>query len=119
SVVVKKKAEMVGGIKSAMVTRGNLGEPEIDFTLDAQGAERFGEITSQHIHERLAIVLDGELYSAPVIQGKIDAGRGQITGHFDQKTAFELQNVLENPLRAPLIIEASRRVAPTLGAASI
>ena len=119
TLLVKKKPEMVGGIKSAMVTRGNLGEPEIDFALDSQGAERFGEITRAHVHERLAIVLDGELYSAPVIQNPIETGRGQITGHFDQKTAFELQNVLENPLRAPLTIEASKQVAPTLGADSI
>ena len=119
TLLVKRKPEMVGGIKSAMVTRGNLGEPEIDFQLDSQAADRFGEITRQHVHERLAIILDGELYSAPVIQSAIENGRGQITGHFDQKSAFELQNVLENPLRAPLVIEASKEVAPTLGRDSI
>jgi SecD/SecF fusion protein len=119
TLLVKTKPEMVGGIKSAMVTRGNLGEPEIDFTLDSEGADRFAKITKDHVHERLAIVLDGELYSAPVIQNPIETGRGQITGHFDQKTAFELQNVLENPLRAPLTIDESKQVAPTLGADSI
>jgi SecD/SecF fusion protein len=119
-VEVKKKAEMTGsGIKSAMVARGTLGEPEIHFTLDDAGAKRFGEITSQNVGRRLAIILDSELYSAPVIQSPIETGSGQITGHFDQKEAFELANVLQNPLRTSLTNEASRVVAPTLGKATI
>ncbi len=120
SVLVKKRPEMTGSaIKSAMVVRGNLGEPEIHFTLDGPGAERFGEITRDNLHQRLAIVLDGDLYSAPVIQSPIETGSGQITGQFDQKEAFELANVLENPLRAPLRIDESREVNPTLGRDSI
>jgi SecD/SecF fusion protein len=119
-VEVRKRAEMDGsGIKSAMVVRGNLGEPEIHFTLDSQGAERFAEITREHVHERLAIILDKELYSAPVIQTPIETGSGQITGQFDNREAFELANVLENPLRAPLHIIQSREVDPTLGKDSI
>ena len=119
-VEVKKHAEMTGsGIKSAMVVRGNLGEPEIHFTLDTAGAERFAEITRENVHQRMAIVLDGELYSAPVIQTPIETGSGQITGQFDNKEAFELANVLENPLRAPLYIVQSREVNPTLGRDSI
>ncbi len=81
---VKKKPEMTGaGIKNAMVVRGNLGEPQIDFTLDSEGADQFADITRKHVHERLAIVLDGNLYSAPVIQTPIETGSGQITGQFD------------------------------------
>ncbi len=119
-VEVKKKPEMTGsGIKSAMVVRGNLGEPEIHFTLDAEGAEKFAQITRDNVHQRLAIILDKELYSAPVIQTPIETGSGQITGQFDNKEAFELANVLENPLRAPLKIEESHEVNPTLGRDSI
>ena len=119
-VQVKKRAEMNGSsIKSAIVMRGNMGEPEISFTLDSQGAERFGEITRENLHQRMAIVLDGVLYSAPVIQSPIETGSGQITGQFDNKEAFELANVLENPLRAPLKIIQSREVDPTLGKDSI
>src|SRR5664280_2264792 len=119
-VEVRKKAEMTGsGIKSAMVVRGNLGEPEIHYTLDAEGAEQFAQITRENVHQRLAIILDKELYSAPVIQTPIETGSGQITGQFDNKEAFELANVLENPLRAPLKIEESREVNPTLGRDSI
>ena len=119
-VEVRKHPEMDGsGIKSAMVVRGNLGEPEIHFTFNTEGGNRFAEITREHVHERLAIVLDGELYSAPVIQTPIETGSGQITGQFDNREAFELANVLENPLRAPLRIEESREVNPTLGRDSI
>jgi SecD/SecF fusion protein len=119
-VEIKKRYEMTGsGIKSAMVVRGNLGEPEIHFTLDSEGAARFGEITREHVHERLAIVLDGNLYSAPVIQTPIETGSGQITGQFDNREAFELATALENPLRAPLRIVESRQVDPTLGKDSI
>src|SRR5213078_886775 len=60
-----------------------------------------------------------ELYSAPNINEPILTGSGQITGHFDEKEAFELANVLENPLRAPLKIIESREVGPTLGRDSI
>ena len=119
-VEVKKRPEMDGSaIKSAMAVRGNLGEPEIHFTLDSKGAERFADITRENVHQRLAIVLDGELRSAPVIQTPIETGSGQITGQFDPREAQELANTLENPLRAPLKIEESREVNPTLGADSI
>jgi SecD/SecF fusion protein len=115
ALMIKKKSEMAGGIKSAMVVRGNLGEPQINFVLDGENAERFGKITTEHVGHRLAIILDGELYSAPRINEPITTGSGQITGHFDEREAFELQNVLENPLKAPLTVEASRQVDPTLG----
>ncbi len=121
-VIVKKKAErgLTGSIvRSAMVIRGNLGEPQIDFTLNAEGTALFGQVTKENVGRRLAIVLDGELYSAPTIQSAIETGRGQITGSFDLKEAFELANVLENPLRAPLSIVYSTDVDPTLGKDSI
>jgi SecD/SecF fusion protein len=119
AVEVKRRPEMAGGIKSAMVVRGNLGEPQINFTLDSEGAEKFAKITTEYQGQRMAIILDGELYSAPNIHEPILNGSGQITGQFDQREAFELQNILENPLRAPLSIEASRQVDPTLGGDAI
>jgi SecD/SecF fusion protein len=120
SVVVKRKAEMDGSsIKSAMVVRGNLGQPEISFTLNAEGGKKFADLTRANVGNRLAIILDGELYSAPVIRSAIETGSGSISGQFDTKEAFELANVLENPLRTPLTIEASQQVDPTLGKDSI
>jgi SecD/SecF fusion protein len=119
-VEVKKTPEMTGsGIKNAQVVRGNLGEPEIQFTLDSDGARQFGEITRINVGRRLAIVLDGVLYSAPVIKGPIETGIGTISGSFDQKSAFELAYVLQNPLRAPLELQSSSQVDPTLGKDSI
>src|ERR1035437_2960329 len=121
-VIVKKRAEngLHGDIvKNAMAVRGNLGEPQIDFQLNADGAKRFGEVTRNNIGQRLAIVLDGELYSAPVIQSAIETGNGQITGHFMVEQAQELANVLQNPLRLPLKIVYSSDVDPTLGKDSI
>jgi SecD/SecF fusion protein len=121
-VVVRKKAEngLSGDIiKSAMVVRGNLGEPQIDFTLTADGAKRFGETTRENVGHRLAIILDGELYSAPVIQSPIETGNGQITGSYTIETAMELANVLQNPLKAPVHIIYTSDVGATLGADSI
>jgi SecD/SecF fusion protein len=121
-VIVKKKPEnkLAGDIiENAYATRGNLGEPQIEFRLNSEGAKRFGEVTRNNIGQRLAIILDRELYSAPVIQSAIETGNGQITGRFTVEQAQELANVLQNPLRAPLIIDSSYDVDPTLGRDSI
>jgi SecD/SecF fusion protein len=122
AVVVKKRPEnrLAGDIvETAMAVRGNLGEPQIEFRLNSEGAKRFGEVTRNNIGQRLAIILDGELYSAPVIQSAIEAGNGQITGHFTPEEAMQLANVLQNPLRAPLRPVYSSDVDPTLGKDSI
>jgi SecD/SecF fusion protein len=122
AVVVKKKPEnrLAGDIvENAMAVRGNLGEPQIEFRLNSEGAKRFADVTRNNIGERLAIILDGELYSAPVIQSAIEAGNGQITGRFTPEEAIQLANVLQNPLRAPLRIAYSSDVDPTLGKDSI
>jgi len=122
AVVVKKKPEnhLAGDIvENAMAIRGTLGEPQIDFRLNSEGAKRFAEVTRNNIGQRLAIILDGELYSAPVIQSAIETGNGQITGRFTPEEALQLANVLQNPLRAPLKIVSSYDVDPTLGRDSI
>jgi SecD/SecF fusion protein len=122
AVVVKKKPEngLAGDIvKNAMAIRGNLGEPQIDFMLTDDGAKRFADVTQNNIKQRLAIVLDHELYSAPVIQSAILSGNGQITGHFTPVEAQNLASVLQNPLRAPLSVVSSYDVDPTLGRDSI
>jgi SecD/SecF fusion protein len=120
--IVKKTPEngLKGDIiKNAMVVRGNLGEPQIDFTLTDEGAKRFADTTRDNVGHRLAIVLDGELYSAPNIQSPIETGNGQITGSYTIEQAMELANVLQNPLKAPLKPVYTRDVSATLGADSI
>jgi len=116
-------------IKRAFMSRNPISnQPEIHFELDADGTLLFGQVTKKYqpyqesgttLHHRLAIVLDGELYSAPQINEPIEGGRGQITGSFTAREAFELANVLENPLEAPLKIIEERTVDPSLGIDSI
>lgn len=117
--VVKKRPEMVGGVKNAFVNRNNLGQPEISFRLETVAAEKFGRITRENVGRLLAIVLDGELQTAPRINSAIEGGSGVIEGTYTPQEAYELANVLENPLRAPLSIVYSRDVDPTLGKDSI
>ena len=95
------------------------GKPEIDFELTSEGAVLFADVTRQNTGRQMAIVLDGELKSAPRINGPIEQGRGQITGDYDMREAFELANVLENPLEAPVRIVEENSTGPTLGADSI
>ena len=119
--VVKKKPEnnLAGDIiESARVVRGSLGEPQIDFTLTDAAAERFGETTRNNIGHKLAIVLDGDLQTAPVINSEIDKN-GQITGTYTLEEAQNIANVLQNPLRAPLKIIYTSDVGATLGRDSI
>jgi SecD/SecF fusion protein len=115
-VVVRKKAELTGSaVKSAMAVRGTVGDPEVEFTLNDEGARRFAEITRNNVGHRLAIVLDHELYSAPRINGEIPTGRGEITGNFSIEEAQQLANVLQNPLQVPVGIRFESSVDPTLG----
>lgn len=91
----------------------------VSLELDAEGAKIFDEVAAQHKGHQMAILLDGEVLSAPVLQSDHYFGRAQITGHFTDKEARELASALENPLRVPVQIEETRSVSPTLGADSI
>lgn len=119
SYLVRKKAERgLSGkyVESANVTRDmTSNRPEIILRFNSAGAELFGEITKENVGHQLAIVLDGELYSAPVIQTAITGGVATINGQFDLKEAFELANVLQNPLEAPVHIMEEHGVDPSLG----
>ncbi|MGO8674580.1 MAG: protein translocase subunit SecD [Limisphaerales bacterium] len=120
SLLVKKRPELTGSsISRAMAQRDHMGQPDIEFELNAKGAEIFGQVTRENVGHQLAIVLDGEIRSAPVIRGPIETGSGEITGQFDMQEAVDLANVLENPLRAPLLLEASSQVDPTMGTDAI
>jgi len=95
------------------------GQPQISFTLNNEGARLFADVTGENVGRKLAIILDGELQSAPVIEGKIPGGSGVIRGSFNLEEAFELANVLLNPLEAPVKIEEERAVSASLGEDSI
>src|SRR5439155_17626 len=73
-----------------------------------------------HFHERFAILLDGNVQSAPSINAKYFGGRAQISGgRMGEKEARDLASSLENPLQTPVSIEEERSVSPTLGLDSI
>ena len=78
------------GLKSAAVAKGLKSQPQIDFSLTPDGKERFAKITGQNIGRRLAIVIDGQLITAPTIQSPITGGQGQITGSFTRQEARDL-----------------------------
>ena len=96
------------------------GEPKIILTFNSKGAKQFSEITRQHIEEPLAIVLDGEVLSAPNIKSHIANGRGEITGRFTTEEASLLALSLRSgSLPAPMRVEEDRTVGPLLGRDSI
>ena len=95
-------------------------ETVVTFDFDRVGAKRFGRATTKGIGKRLAIVLDGKVISAPVIQEAIVAGSGQISGDFTFQTATDLALLLRSgALPAPLEIIEERTVGPGLGQDSI
>ncbi len=96
------------------------GLPVVAFKFDGPGGRKFGEATSQNIGKRFAIVLDGKVISAPVIQSAILGGSGIITGSFTVESARDLALLLRaGALPAPLTVLEERTVGADLGADSI
>jgi SecD/SecF fusion protein len=95
-------------------------EPMVHFELDGEGGDRFAEITRDNVGRPLAIVLDGRIISAPVIQGVIAGGSGEISGGFSVAEATDLALLLRaGALPAPLDVIEERTVGPDLGSDSI
>ncbi len=121
SYLVRKKVE-VGGerLVDARSTLDQYSRPAITFRFDTAGAKRFGRTTRLNVGRPFAIVLDGEVITAPVIQEPILGGSGQITGSFSVTETEELALLLRaGALPAPLTILEERTVGPGLGADSI
>ncbi len=96
------------------------GDPVVSFKFNGLGGKKFGEATKNNIGERLAIVLDNEVISAPVIQSAILGGSGVISGNFTVKSASDLALLLRSgALPAPLEVLEERTVGAGLGADSI
>lgn len=81
-------------LRTATLAYGELGEPIVSFSLNSEGARLFGELTAASIGERIAIVLDGEVVSAPSINTAILGGEAQISGGFSQEEARDLSLIL-------------------------
>ncbi|NJK92936.1 MAG: hypothetical protein HC904_14625 [Blastochloris sp.] len=117
SILVRKRAAMSGRyVKSAWRSIDEFGRPEVLINFDKEGQEIFGKLTSENVGQRMAIVLDGEIYSSPGIRQPILTGNCVISGgNMTAQEAEELASVLENPLDTPVSIVDERGVDPSLG----
>jgi SecD/SecF fusion protein len=95
---------------------GVTGEPVVTFTLDAAGARQFAQITTKNVGKPFAVVLDGEVLTAPIIEQPIIGGSGQIKGSFTTESAAQLAALLRaGALPATLTIIEERTVGPDRG----
>ena len=91
----------------------------INLDFNSEGAKKFGELTKAHVGDRLAVIIDGEIISAPNLNEAIMGGSAVISGSFKEMEARDLANGLENPLENPLDIVLERSTDPTYGADTI
>lgn len=116
------KAPLDGGaVSDARMSLSNTGgSPEVDMTMNAEGARTWARLTADNIGKSIAIVLDGMVYSYPRVNQEISGGRSQISGNFTMEEAEDLANVLKSgKLPAPASIVQEQVVGPTLGSESI
>jgi preprotein translocase subunit SecD len=117
---VRRVAAVTGrDLRNARPSLDENNRPAVSFSLNNEGATKMGNFTQANINRQLAIVLDGRVYSAPMIQSRIDA-EGRITGNFTQQEAGDLGLVLRSgALPASLTYLEERTVGPSLGADSV
>jgi len=107
-------------VTDARVAFDQGNQPIISFQLNAFGAKVFGDFTAKSINKRLAVVLDGKVFSAPYIRERIGGGSGQISGGFTLDEAGNVAIALRSgALPAPVVMLEKRSVGPSLGADSI
>ncbi|MBI3995802.1 MAG: protein translocase subunit SecD [Nitrospirae bacterium] len=119
--LIKKRIMMTGDVLTdARVSIGQFNEPYVSISMDGAGAQVFERITGENVKKRLAIILDNNVYSAPVIQDRISGGNAQITGSFTTQEANDLAIVLRaGALPAPVRTIQDLTVGPSLGEDSI
>lgn len=120
--LVNKEPEITGGVvTNAQATIDpNTSAAIVTMEMNSEGATEWARITGANVGKRCAIVLDGVVYSAPTIRGKIPGGRSQIEGMADMNEAKLLEIVLKaGALPAPVDIIEERTVGPSLGEDSI
>ena len=129
---VKRRREFSGeNLEDAMTGYQSFGQPVVNIRFDSKGSRKFADVTADYAPggrknpnpqktRQLAIVLDGTLYSAPVINEAIFGGRAEISGSFTVREANFLSNILRaGSLPAPVKIVEMRSVEPSLGQDSI
>ena len=120
-VPVYSRVEVSGeSLKDSQADFDQNNMPVVTTAFDAAGARRFAKLTTEHVGERFAIVLDGKVLSAPSIREPIPGGRGQISGGFTLQGAKDLAVLLRSgALPAPLQVIEERTVGAGLGADTI
>jgi preprotein translocase subunit SecD len=118
--LVRKTAAVTGGdLRNARAQIDQNGAPAVGFSLNNEGAVKFGRVTGENVGRQLAIILDNRVESAPRIDERISA-EGQITGSFTQQEAADLALVLRSgALPASLSYLSQVEVGPSLGRDSI
>ena len=125
---IKRIPEATGDIIAKAFPHSDMyGKPEILMQFTSEGRKKFAAMTRQIADEgrrsgrtgRLAIVLDGKLYSAPTVREEIDNDSAVIEGQFTDREAIDLANVLNNPLDLPLIVKEQYEVGPSLAADAV
>ncbi len=113
---VRKQRVITGrDLKNARPGLGQMNEPVVNFTVSASGSELFGRATGDNIGRGLAIILDGKVVSAPVINARI-TDSGVIEGGFTQREVEDLSTVLRSgALPAGIVTLEERTVGPSLG----
>ena len=118
--LVRKAAAVTGrDLRSARPSLDENNRPAVSFTLNSEGAARFGKVTGENIGRDLAIILDGRVQSAPRIDGRITSD-GRISGSFTQEEVANLSLILRSgSLPATLTYLEEQTIGPSLGADSI
>jgi SecD/SecF fusion protein len=120
--LVNKNPELTGGVivNAQANIDPNTSSPVVSMEMNSEGSTEWARITGANINKRIAIILDGVVYSAPVVKNKIGGGRSQIEGMADLEEAKLLEIILKaGALPAPVDIIEERSVGPSLGQDSI
>ena len=103
-------------LKDAKAVVGNGNQPLVSMEFSDEGGQKFADVTARNVGKRIAITLDGEVLTAPVVQEAITGGRAQITGNRSMEEAQHLAILLRSgSLPVKLEIIENRTVGPTLG----
>lgn len=119
-VAVERKSLLSGDMLVDAHATFERGSPVVNFRFNSQGAKLFGDVTTKHVQERFAVVLDGKVITAPNINEPILGGSGMISGNFTVDSANDLALLLRaGALPAPLTVLEERSVGPSLGSDSV
>jgi SecD/SecF fusion protein len=119
SLLVRNRADLEGKYVSSAHTSFDAEGWKIYLNMNSEGAELFDKVAAQNQYKRMAIIIDGEIISAPTLQTNKFGGTAVISGDFKEAEARTLTSVLENPLENSMAILSQSEVSPTFGADTI